>query len=145
MLDIDFEYENDLDGLGVGLHAVSELEGQVSEVTGILKKLKSLGFALADIAIISCKGSQSSVFSALDKIGKYRLKRFTGEYDSSGNQVYTEGDILFDSIFRFKGNQSPAVILVDIDKTESLSDRDRSVLFCGMTRATVRLDIISAA
>ena len=34
---------------------------------------------------------------------------------------------------------------LDIVKTESLSDRDRSVLFCGMTRATVRLDIISAA
>ena len=145
MLGIEFEYENDLEGLGVGLHAVSELEAQVSEVTNILKELKSQGFELADIAIISCKGSQSSVFSELDKIGNYQLKRFTGKYDSRGNQVYTEGDILFDSIFRFKGNQSPAVILVDIVKTESLSDRDRSVLFCGMTRATVRLDIISAA
>lgn len=34
---------------------------------------------------------------------------------------------------------------LDTVKTESLLNRDRSVLFCGMTRATVRLDIISAA
>lgn len=144
MLGVDFEFDNDLQGLGVGLSAIRDPEEQVKKVVSILKDLKAKGFKPEDIAIISCKGVQSSTFSEIDKLGNYHLKRFTGEYDSNGNQVYTDGEIVFDSIYRFKGNQSPAVILVDIDSHDTLSERERNVLFCGMTRATVRLEIVSA-
>lgn len=109
----------------------------------VLKDLRALGFAADDIAIISCKGAQTSLFSALDKVGKYALRKFTGDYDSQGNQQYTSGEIIFDSIYRFKGNQKPAVILVDVNCLEAPSARETSLLFCGMTRATVRLDIVS--
>ena len=83
-----------------------------------------------------------SPFSALDKVGRYALRKFTQEYDSQGNQKYTSGEVIFDSIFRFKGNQKPAVILVDVEFLETDSARQTSLLFCGMTRATVRLDIV---
>ena len=35
-----------------------------------------------------------------------------------------------------------AVILVDVDSLEPKTDRETALLFCGMTRATVRLDIV---
>lgn len=143
-LSLEFETENELAGLGVGLVAVDSPEEQADKVSDILKELKSQGFASEDIAIISCKGAMTSLFSNLDKVGKYSLRKFTGEYDSQGNQQYTDGEIIFDSIYRFKGNQSPAVILVDVGSLESPSRRYTSLLFCGMTRATVRLDIVAS-
>jgi hypothetical protein len=142
-LDLEFESENELAGLGVGLIAVDKPEQQADKVSEVLKDLRALGFAADDIAIISCKGAQTSPFSALDKVGKYALRKFTGDYDSQGNQQYTSGEIIFDSIYRFKGNQKPAVILVDVGSLEAASARETSLLFCGMTRATVRLDIVS--
>jgi hypothetical protein len=141
-LGVEFETENELDGLGVGKHEVEEPETQIDVVHKILKKLMSQGFSSEDIAIISCKGAQKSMFSGFDKIGKYALKKYTGEYDMHGNQQYTGGEISFDSIYRFKGNQSPAVILVDVDSLEPKTDQEKALLFCGMTRATVRLDIV---
>jgi hypothetical protein len=141
-LDVEFEAENELSGLGVKVHEVEKPEAQIDTVFEILKDLMAAGFSSEDIAIISCKGAQKSVFSGFDKIGKYALKKYTGDYDMHGNQQYTSGEISFDSIYRFKGNQSPAVILVDVDSLEPKTDQEKALLFCGMTRATVRLDIV---
>ncbi len=101
-----------------------------------------MGFSSEDITIVSCKGVKNTAFSGFDKIGKFALKKYTGDYDMHGNQQYTSGEISFDSIYRFKGNQSAAVILVDVDSLEPKTDRETALLFCGMTRATVRLDIV---
>jgi len=72
------------------------------------------------------------------------LARFTGEYDVDGNQAWTKGKLRFESVYRFKGQQAPAVVLVNVDpsKEEAQLERDQRVLFCGMTRATVRLDLV---
>ena len=43
---------------------------------------------------------------------------------------------------RFKGQQADAVILTDVGPRESRLREDLAVLFCGMTRATVRLDLV---
>jgi hypothetical protein len=40
------------------------------------------------------------------RVGNYRLRRFTGEYDLLGNQFTTPGQITFDSVSRFKGQES---------------------------------------
>lgn len=70
------------------------------------------------------------------------LRRFLGEYDAEGNQVLTEGRLNFDSVYRFKGQEAPAVILVDVDpRPERALQYDR-LIYCGMMRATVRLDLV---
>jgi len=43
---------------------------------------------------------------------------------------------------RFKGQQEAAVILVDVDPRDSHLKQELQVLFCGMTRATVRLEVV---
>ena len=78
----------------------------------------------------------------IDQVGKYKVRRFTGEYNSRNEQIYTEGDINFDSIFRFKGEQAPAVILVDLDDSLKRDEWAIGVLYCAMTRATVRLELV---
>jgi hypothetical protein len=44
-----------------------------------------------------------------------------------------------------KGQQAPAVVLVDVGPRECRMREELQVLFCGMTRATVRLEVVAAA
>jgi superfamily I DNA and RNA helicase len=77
--------------------------------------------------------------------GRVKLRRFTGEYDRHGNQVLSAGRLTFESVHRFKGQEAPAVILVDVDAAPDSPERLlrwQRVLYCGMTRATVRLDAV---
>ena len=48
----------------------------------------------------------------------------------------------FDSIYRFKGQEAGAVILVDINPRTDRREHEQRLLFCGMTRATVRLELL---
>ena len=57
--------------------------------------------------------------------------------------TYTAGKITFETIRRFKGQQALFVILVDVEPNEQGS-WSLNALFCGMTRATLRLDIVGS-
>ncbi len=91
------------------------------------------------------------MFSTLDTVGGVKLRRFSGEYTADGNQVLSDGRITFESVYRFKGQEAPAVILVDTDANAGVNpapervERAQRVLYVGMTRATVRLDVIGIA
>ena len=54
----------------------------------------------------------------------------------------TEGTLTFDIVYRFKGQEAPAVILVDMDPRAERLEREERLPFCGMTRATVRLELV---
>ena len=54
----------------------------------------------------------------------------------------TEGQLTFDSITRFKGQEAPAVIIVDIDPDPVDVEQDERLLLSGMTRATLRLELL---
>lgn len=143
-LPFEFEMGNELPGLGVGVHEYSDPKEQPRIVGKIVQDLLRRGFVHDDIVVLSCHGASNSIFSTLEKAGGLTLRRFTGNYDSYGNQVFTDGSLTFDSIYRFKGQEAPAVILVDIDSYRKRLSRFERLLFCGMTRATVRLDLVVA-
>lgn len=141
VLGVDFNQKNQLPGLGVRAEALKDSAHLVKAVAHRIKELVKMGFNQSQIAIVSCRGIQSSALAEATKVGPYALKRFTGEY-CNGEQIYTDGDITFESIYRFKGQQAPAVILVDLDARLDQSDVRRHILYCGMTRATVRLELL---
>ena len=76
-----------------------------------------------------------------DKLGTYPLQAFTGKYDLFGNPVFTSGDIIIDSIYRFKGQSAPCVIFTEVD-FESLDEMVMRKLFVGITRATMKLFLV---
>lgn len=140
-----FEPGNDLPGLGVGEHRCDGHDEQARIVTQILQRLTRGGFRYEDIVVLSCHGISNSAFSEAAQIGGAKLRRFTGEYDAQGNQVLSDGRLTFDSVYRFKGQEAPAVILVDVDPPPQSPEkllRWQRVLYCAMTRATVRLDVV---
>ena len=129
--------------MGVSVHGYQKDIDQIKKVSAIIQDLtRNLGFSLDDIVVITCGGVNSSTFSNMDKIGGIRTRTYSGEYDSDGTQILTAGVLVFDSVYRFKGKESPAVILVDVDPRADKLDVWQSILYCGMTRATIRLDVV---
>ena len=99
------------------------------------------GFKRDMMAIVTYRGREHSALTPYDTLGTFPLRAFTGEYDLFGNPVFTSGDILIDSIYRFKGQSAPCIIFTEID-FEALDDLVLRKLFVGMTRATMKLILV---
>ena len=107
-------------------------------VTAIERCLQR-GFAQDDIAIVSMRGREHSVLQGLDHLGPWTLRHFTGRYDEGGGAIWTDGQLLIDSVRRFKGQAASAVVLTECDIAE-LDSMNRRLLFVGLTRARVHLE-----
>lgn len=102
------------------------------------------GFSLADIAVISMRGREKSALQKLDRLGAWTVKRFTGAFDDWGNPEWMAGELLVESVRRFKGQAAPAVVLTECD-FEALTAINRRLLFVGITRARVHLEWVVSA
>jgi len=99
------------------------------------------GFRKDGIAVVTYRGREHSRFTPLDKLGPHPLKAFTGQYDLLGSPVYSEGELLIDSVHRFKGQSAPCIVFTEID-FEELDEAALRKLFVGMTRATMKLVMV---
>jgi superfamily I DNA and RNA helicase len=144
-LDFTFKPANPLPGLGVRVVAVEDAEDQQKKLAHRVQELVRRGFGKDEIVILTVRGMGSSPLWPVDSLGSFRLSRFTGEYDPEDQQVMSEGDIRLETVGRFKGQQAPAVILTDVDpRTDRLAE-DLERIYTGMTRATLRLEMLVAA
>ncbi len=139
------------------------------EKGGLLEKLKERidhlknkdHIELNDIEIISClpdsieDGSSSSYSLLFEKkddskpyqyilkeLGGYSLKRLTGEYEN-GRKVYkNDNGILCESITRYKGMESPVVLVIDVEQPDDFySEEWIQLLYCALTRAKMHMEI----
>lgn len=99
------------------------------------------GFRTEDVAIVSWRGREQSELLRHDRLGANALRSFTGQYDLLGQPEYSEGDVLIESVYRFKGQSAPAVILAEVD-FETLDERALRKLFVGATRAMMKLVLV---
>lgn len=99
------------------------------------------GFRKSDLALLSFRGREQSILFSCDQLGPHRLKTFTGHYDLLGQPVHTEGDVLLESVYRFKGQAAPAIVFAEID-FETLDERTVRKLFVGATRAMMKLVLV---
>jgi len=141
-LPFKFDGANDLPGLGVGITPYSKAADQPAAVAKIVQDLLEQRFSHDDIVVLTLRGSGESIFSSRERVGAYTLRRFTQGYDLFGNQLMTPGKVLFESVRRFKGQQAPAIVLVDIDPMPDKGEAFKRLLYSGMTRATVRLELL---
>lgn len=118
--------------------------GQLSLINAVeacLKRLQQDGIALQDIALLSFAGQQRSEVLKLDAIAGLALRKPTGRYDAAGNALWTDGALLTDTIYRFKGQSAPVVVLAEID-FEYVSESVLHRLFVGLTRAQYRVECV---
>ena len=97
------------------------------------------GFNIDDIAIVSMRGRERSLLQGLDRLGSWTLRHFTGKFDEGGDAVWTNGQLLIESVRRFKGQAAAAVVLTECDLAQ-LDEMNRRLLFVGLTRARVHLE-----
>jgi hypothetical protein len=106
-----------------------------------IKACLDAGFTAGDVGLVSFHGRERSRLLHLDRIGAHTLRSFTGEYDAAGQPVVRDGALLTESVYRFKGQSVPAVILTEID-FEDLDEPAFRKLFVGMTRARLKLILV---
>jgi hypothetical protein len=122
------------------MHYDSESE-LIKQTESAVLNLLERGYALADIVVLSWHGRSKSRLLNAEFIGRFTTRRFTGAYTRNGDPVWSEGELMVESIYRFKGQSAPAVILSEVDFTE-LTNKERRKLFVGMTRAQLNLQIV---
>jgi len=98
-------------------------------------------FRRQDIAVVTFAGRERSRILPFDSLGPHRLRSFQGRYDILGEPEFGEGEILAETVYRFKGQSAPCVVLTEVD-FEVLDERARRKLFTGMTRASLKLVLV---
>jgi hypothetical protein len=133
------------DGSEISLTPYDEAstDGAIEATKRAITQALALGFRKQDIAVLSFRGRDGSALSALEQLGPHRLRSFTGRYDLFGNPEYREGDVLLESIYRFKGQSAPCVIFAEVD-FDALDERSARKLFVGATRATMKLIVVAS-
>jgi superfamily I DNA and RNA helicase len=122
-------------------HEVTDATDVVGTTKRAITQALSLGFRKQDIAVLSFRGRERSQIAGLAALGPHQLRGFTGRYDLFGNPEYRDGDVMFESIYRFKGQSAPCVILTEVD-FDTLDERTARKLFVGATRATMKLILV---
>ncbi len=101
----------------------------------------SSGFKQKSMAVVSFRGRENSLLTPYTQIGEFKLSAFTGKYDPNGNPELTEGDLVIDSVYRFKGKSAPCIVFteIDFDDLDTLAIRK---IFVGATRASMKLVLV---
>lgn len=98
----------------------------------VLDQCKAMGFTYDDIAILS-------PIEISDPLGIFSESKYASKF-VFGNRK--SGKISFNSISKFKGLESPCVVLLDLEQMSSWKNRD-DLLYVALTRATDRLVILA--
>lgn len=116
----------------------AELKERVKEA---LRLCLAAGYKRDDMAVVSFRGREQSLLFPYTQLGPHSLRTFTGRYDLFGQPVYSEGEVLLETVYRFKGQSAAAVVFAEID-FETLDERALKKLFVGATRAMLMLVLV---
>lgn len=130
-----------LTGSQVEILSYTDTNNLIAKTINAITLSIDLGFKREHIALISYRGREHSKLAPYDKLGPYSLRSPTGHYDLHGNPQFTEGDVLIDSVHRFKGRAAPCVVFTEID-FDKLDDKAVRRIFVGATRATMKLTLV---
>ena len=108
----------------------------LAQTEGAVKACLARGFGIEQIALLTVRGASSSALLKAERLTPWPLRKFSGKYADGGVPIWTDGQLLADSVHRFKGQAAPAVVLSEID-FEELDKNAKRRLFVGLTRARV--------
>ena len=118
--------------------------GQINHDTVLdqcLNQLWADGYTPGQVAVLSFRGVKNAEVLQLPTLGGHITRRTSGKFDSTGNALWHEGELLVESVYRFKGQSVPAVVLCEVD-FETLSSLEARKLFVGMTRGQMRVEVV---
>lgn len=95
-----------------------------------INSLLEKGYKTSDIIILSCKGFEESQLNKRKKISKESF------------YIYEKDKVKFSTSRKFKGMESDAIILVDVDKDTFKDDLNSQIYYVAASRAKLNLDVI---
>ena len=128
-------------GANVEMLTYADAAGLIDATTRAVSLALQAGFRKNDIALVTFGGRDRSPLMRLERLGPHQLRSFTGRYDLLGTPEFCEGDLLIETVYRFKGQAAPCVILTEVDFGE-FDELAQRKLFVGMTRASMKLLIV---
>jgi hypothetical protein len=132
---------NPYPGEAPGIRTYISDEDLLAATEAAVTALLARGFALDDIAIVSGRGRDRSALLNRVAIGSWSTRRFMGEYDHNGEPRWSSGDLLVESVYRYKGQSAPAVVVAEFDFAE-LNEVTRRKLFVALTRAQMAVEMV---
>jgi superfamily I DNA/RNA helicase len=141
LTDIPTQARSPYEGELPGFRIYRDSDSLIHETAEAIRALVQRGIPLDEIAVLSSHGLNKSKLMSLDRIENITTRRFTGQFDKNGSPVWTQGAVLVDSIYRFKGQSASGIVLAELDFTE-LSESVRRKLLVGMTRAEIGLELV---
>ena len=130
-----------LGGSEVEILTYDDARGMIDETKKALTQGLTSGFKRPQMAVVTWRGREHSHLLGYDQIGPHKLRSFSGNYDLLGNPIYGEGDILTETVYRFKGQAAPYIVFTEID-FEAYDETVMRKLFVGATRATMKLTLV---
>lgn len=137
------EAASPVEGADVSLSTYASREELLERTRRAMTEAIGQGFSRDQIVVLSFHGRERSVLTSLERLGPIPLRRFLGQYDAGGNPIYTPGDILCETVYRFKGQSAPCVILSEID-AERFDETGLRKVFVGASRATFKLSLVAS-
>ncbi len=141
MLPEGIEGGSPLSGAEVEILTYADTRGMIEASKKALTQGLTAGFKRPQMALITWHGRKHSQLLGFDQIGPHSLKRFTGQYDLLGNPLFAAGEILAETVYRFKGQAAPCIVFTEID-FEACDELALRKLFVGATRATMKLTLV---
>jgi len=136
-----FEAASPIAGGEVEFLTYADAESLVSTSKRAVTRALQSGFRVSDVVLVTFSGRERSLLRGLDQIGPHRLKSWQGRYDLFGRPEFSDGDLLIETVYRFKGQSAPCVILTEVD-FETFDDLAQRKLFVGFTRASMKLLVV---
>lgn len=121
--------------------AYDDDRGLRRQTLAAVESLRERGIPLAEIVVLSARGHGRSLLLKEAKLGVFALRKFLGRYTVDGEPVWSEGELLIESVHRFKGQSAMGVVLAEVD-FDQLDEAARRRLFVGMTRAQLGLEVV---
>ncbi len=107
----------------------------------VLERWFADGIAPQDVAVLSFQGRGHNAILAQDTLAGCRVRRFTGQFDAQGAPQWSEGELLVDTVLRFKGLSARAVLLTETDWAQ-FDESARRRLYVALTRAEWRAAVV---
>lgn len=130
-----------LTGSEVEILTYANTPGLIEQTKLGIRNCIAAGYKRENIAVVTYRGREHSLLTPYDRLGDYKLRAFTGKYDLLGSPLMSEGDIVIDSVYRFKGQSAPCVVFTEID-FENLDTLATRKIFVGATRAGMKLVLV---
>lgn len=143
LLDRPFEAGSPLAGPALEILGYADEAGLVETTKKALTQGLASGYKRTQTAVVSFHGREHSRLFGMEKIGPHSLRTFSGRYDLLGNPEFSAGDILLETVYRFKGQSAPFIVFTEIDFAE-FDERTLRKLFVGATRASMKLVLVAA-